>query len=87
MHASFANLTVDDENISILSFKESDVVGIKVELKNFGEPAYATEISIKFDERLDFIRKDDIVSIYILLTLKLQMYQLVYNYKFLRLIK
>lgn len=55
-------MTVDDENISILSFKESDSVGIRVQLKNFGEPAYATEISVKFDERLDFIRKDDIVS-------------------------
>ena len=67
LHAKFLNLTVDEENVSLLSFKESDSVSILVRLDNTGfgsEPAYATEISILFDERLDFIKKEDLVSFY-----------------------
>lgn len=63
LRASFVNLTVNEENVSILSFKESDSVSIRVRLENSGQLAYATEISVLFDERLDFIRKDDIVSV------------------------
>ena len=62
LSAMFVNLTKDEENISILSFKESDSVSIKVRLENTNKLAYATEISVIYDERLDFIRKDDIVS-------------------------
>jgi hypothetical protein len=45
-----------------LSFKESDSVTIAISLENSGEksePAYATQIEIVFDNRLDFIRKID----------------------------
>lgn len=62
LHASFVNLTVDENNVSILSFKESDTVSVLVRLENLGELAYATAINVEFDERLDFIRKDDLVS-------------------------
>lgn len=51
-----------DDDIPLLSFKESDSVTIAVILENGGfrpEPAYATQITINFDERLDFIKKLD----------------------------
>jgi hypothetical protein len=60
--ASFVNLTVDKENVSILSFKESDSVSVLVRLENRGELAYAPAVNVDFDKRLDYIRKDDLVS-------------------------
>ncbi len=62
LEASFVNLTVNGENMAILSFKESDSVSVRVRLENSAQLAYATEVSVQFDERLDFIRKDDVVS-------------------------
>jgi len=56
------NLTVDKENVSILSFKESDSVSVLVRLENRGELAYAPAVNVDFDKRLDYIRKDDLVS-------------------------
>jgi hypothetical protein len=50
--------------VPLLSFKESDSVTIAVILENGGfrpEPAYATQIVIDFDERLDFTKKYDMV--------------------------
>lgn len=52
-----------DDNVPLLSFKESDSVTIALILENTGyraaEPAYATQIVIDFDERLDFTKKYD----------------------------
>ena len=56
-----------DDNVPLLSFKESDSVTIAVILENGGfrpEPAYATQIIIDFDERLDFTKKYDMVIKY-----------------------
>lgn len=52
----------------MISFKESDSVSLMVKIENTGvisEPAYATQISVVFDKRLDFMKKDDIVNILI----------------------
>lgn len=51
----------------MLSFKESDSLTIAINLQNNGEitePAYATQIIIEFDDRLDFIKKTEIVNIF-----------------------
>ena len=50
----------------MVSFKESDSVTIAILLENIGEnsePAYATQIEIDFDNRLDFLRKIDQVKL------------------------
>lgn len=60
LQAEFVNLMTGDDNLPVLSFKESDSVTVAILLENIkqnAEPAYATEILIQFDERLDFIRK------------------------------
>jgi hypothetical protein len=60
LQAEFVNLMTGDDNLPVLSFKESDSVTVAILLENVrqnSEPAYATEILIQFDERLDFIRK------------------------------
>jgi len=57
-----------DDNIPLISFKESDSIVLTISLKNndiYSEPAYATQIEIDFDDRLDFIRKIDQVTIYL----------------------
>lgn len=54
-----------DDNVPLLSFKESDSVTVAVILENGGfrsEPAYATELVVDFDERLDFTKKQDMVT-------------------------
>lgn len=48
--------------MAVLSFRERDSVTIGVELSNVGfnaEPAYAAQIDVDFDQRLDFIRKTE----------------------------
>jgi hypothetical protein len=57
-------LLISEDNVPLLSFKESDAVTIAVILENNApraEPAYATQLTIDFDERLDFIKKLDLV--------------------------
>ena len=54
------DLITGDDNLPVLSFKESDSVTVSILLENNkpnSEPAYATQLLISFDERLDFIRK------------------------------
>lgn len=48
----------------MISFKESDSVTVGIELENtanYAEPAYAAQVQVEFDERLDFIKKIDLV--------------------------
>ena len=55
-----------DDNVTLVSFKESDSISLLVKLDNSAfnsEPAYATQIIVLFDKRLDFIKKDDLVSL------------------------
>ena len=60
LRADFVDLITGEDGLPVLSFKESDSVTVALVLKNVGanaEPAYATQILVSFDERLDFIRK------------------------------
>ena len=62
LQAEFVDLMTGDDNLPVLSFKESDSVTLAILLENVdaqAEPAYATQIIVDFDERLDFIRKFD----------------------------
>lgn len=77
LNAYFVNLIIGDDNIPLFSFKESDTVTIAVILENNkmrAEPAYATEMIIDFDERIDFIKKTDLVSLrdYLFLLINIQ---------------
>lgn len=48
--------------MAVLSFKERDSVTIGLEISNVGpnaEPAYAAQIDVEFDQRLDFIKKTE----------------------------
>ncbi len=62
LNAKFLNLTISDDNVTLISFKESDTLSILVRLenKNESEPAYATQINVLIDKRLDFIKKEDL---------------------------
>ncbi|RNA43640.1 integrin alpha-PS1 isoform X2 [Brachionus plicatilis] len=62
LKAHFLDLMIDDENVAVLSFRERDSVTIAVEISNTdanAEPAYAAQIDVEFDQRLDFIRKTE----------------------------
>ena len=62
LSAFFADLIIGDDQLPLLSFKESDTVTITVLLENNAadsEPAYTTQIDIDFDDRLDFTKKHD----------------------------
>ncbi len=65
LNAYFADLIIGEDRLPLLSFKESDTITITVLLENNdrnSEPAYATQIDIEFDDRLDFIKKYDHVT-------------------------
>ena len=51
--------------MALISFGESDSVSVRITLSNVGaqaEPAYGARIEVAFDQRLDFIRKIDLVK-------------------------
>jgi hypothetical protein len=65
LNAYFADLIIGEDRLPLLSFKESDTITITVLLENndlASEPAYATQIDVEFDDRLDFIKKHDHVG-------------------------